>query len=60
METPRYSKLAAMVIASLSATAALAAPQTDAQDTMVVTASGFQQKNSGLRRLHLSDPAPAN
>ncbi|MBH3008722.1 ligand-gated channel protein [Serratia ureilytica] len=44
METPRYSKLAAMVIASLSATAALAAPQTDAQDTMVVTASGFQQK----------------
>ena len=44
METPRYSKLAAMVIALLSATAALAAPQTDAQDTMVVTASGFQQK----------------
>ncbi|MBE4972056.1 ligand-gated channel protein [Serratia sp. X3] len=44
METPRYSKLAALVIASLSATAALAAPQTDAQDTMVVTASGFQQK----------------
>ena len=27
METPRYSKLAALVIASLSATAALAAPQ---------------------------------
>src|SRR5690606_37866453 len=44
METPRYSKLAALVIASLSATAALAAPQNDTQDTMVVTASGFQQK----------------
>ncbi|ENZ5481655.1 hypothetical protein P805_00935 [Serratia marcescens BIDMC 44] len=44
METPRYSKLAALVIASLSATAALAAPQDDTQDTMVVTASGFQQK----------------
>lgn len=29
METPRYSKLAALVIASLSATAALAAPQDD-------------------------------
>lgn len=59
METPRYSKLAALVIASLSATAALAAPQDDTQDTMVVTASGFQQ-NSGLRRFHLGDPAPAN
>ncbi|MEL5514681.1 ligand-gated channel protein [Serratia bockelmannii] len=44
METPRYSKLAALVIVSLSATAALAAPQDDTQDTMVVTASGFQQK----------------
>lgn len=60
METPRYSKLAALVIAALSATAALAAPQDDTQDTMVVTASGFQQKNSGLRRFHLGDPAPAN
>lgn len=29
METPRYSKLAALVVASLSATAALAAPQND-------------------------------
>ena len=45
METPRYSKLAALVIASLSATVPhWPRRQDDNQDTMVVTASGFQQK----------------
>lgn len=59
METPRYSKLAALVIASLSATAALAAPQ---DDTQIPWSSPppASSKNSGLRRFHLGDPAPAN
>lgn len=43
MEKPRYNKLTALIIASLASTGALAA-QEDTQDTMVVTASGFQQK----------------
>lgn len=43
MEKPRYNKLTALIIASLASTVALAA-QEDTQDTMVVTASGFQQK----------------
>ncbi|WP_434460872.1 ligand-gated channel protein [Serratia plymuthica] len=43
MDKPRYNKLTALIIASLASTGALAA-QEDTQDTMVVTASGFQQK----------------
>ncbi|UNK29754.1 ligand-gated channel protein [Serratia plymuthica] len=43
MDKPRYNKLTALIIASLANTGALAA-QEDTQDTMVVTASGFQQK----------------
>ena len=44
MEKPRYNQLTALIIASLGSAGAFAAPQNDAQDTMVVTASGFQQK----------------
>ncbi|QGH62917.1 ligand-gated channel protein [Serratia proteamaculans] len=44
MEKPRYNPLTALIIASLGSAGAFAAPQNDAQDTMVVTASGFQQK----------------
>ena len=43
MEKPRYNKLTALIIATLTSAGAVAA-QPDAQDTMVVTASGFQQK----------------
>ncbi|AGP45246.1 ligand-gated channel protein [Serratia sp. TSA_7] len=43
MDKPRYNKLTALIIASLASTGTLAA-QEDTQDTMVVTASGFQQK----------------
>ncbi|CAI0896701.1 ligand-gated channel protein [Serratia quinivorans] len=44
MEKPRYNQLTALIIAALGSASAFAAPQNDAQDTMVVTASGFQQK----------------
>ncbi|HEI8866378.1 ligand-gated channel protein [Serratia sp. AKBS12] len=44
METPNYNKLAALILASFASHAAFAASQDDQQDTMVVTASGFQQK----------------
>ncbi|MDW5498972.1 ligand-gated channel protein [Pseudomonas lundensis] len=44
MEKPRYNQLTALIIASLGSAGAFAATQNDAQDTMVVTASGFQQK----------------
>lgn len=44
MEKPRYNQLTALIIASLGSAGVFAAPQDDAQDTMVVTASGFQQR----------------
>ncbi|MGO2369525.1 MAG: ligand-gated channel protein [Serratia sp. (in: enterobacteria)] len=43
MEKPRYNQLTALIIATITSASAFAAQQ-DAQDTMVVTASGFQQK----------------
>lgn len=44
MEKPSYNKLTAFIIAAFTSQAALAADPESAQDTMVVTASGFQQK----------------
>ncbi|MFI8415880.1 ligand-gated channel protein [Serratia sp. NPDC078593] len=44
MEKPIYNKITAFIIASLTSHAAFAAGQDTQQDTMVVTASGFQQK----------------
>ncbi|MFA1238149.1 ligand-gated channel protein [Serratia odorifera] len=44
MEMPNYNKLAALILASFASHAAFAASQDDQHDTMVVTASGFQQK----------------